>query len=244
MLTDFDLHIPTGRLALRRVRERIPEIVVTDIISGELLTRVPQQFLPQTPRFSPDGKLLACAGNGRIHLHSIETGMTETIVDLSDHHAGFASWSPNGRYLAFSAHAVPVSRSSPPRIFRVGVTDGKSRFKAQRKVVIVFHSGARWEPNWRSAGIYDTPEPYDAIVLRQRAPIQQQVPISLGGSILPVDLLSPDDRRLLVTEKGRTTRAEVFDATDISPYGPFKQTGPSADASTSGTESLRSRGAA
>ena len=109
MFTDFDLHMPTGRLALRRVRERIPEIVVTDITSGELLTRVPQRFLPQTPRFSPDGKLLACAGNGRIHLHSIETGMTETIVDLPDRHAGFASWSPNGRYLAFSAHAVPMS---------------------------------------------------------------------------------------------------------------------------------------
>ena len=124
MFTDFDLHMPTGRLALRRVRERIAEIVVTDITSGEPLTRVPQQFLPQTPRFSPDGKLLACAGNGRVHLHSIETGMTETIVDLPDHHAGFASWSPNGRYLAFSAHAVPMSRSRPPRIFRVGVTDG------------------------------------------------------------------------------------------------------------------------
>ena len=55
MFTDFDLHMPTGRLALRRVRERIPEIVVTDITSGELLTRVPQRFLPQTPRFSPDG---------------------------------------------------------------------------------------------------------------------------------------------------------------------------------------------
>ena len=220
MFTDFDLHIPTGRLALRRVRERIPEIVVTDIISGELLTRVPQQFLPQTPRFSPDGKLLACAGNGRIHLHSIETGMTETIVDLSDHHAGFASWSPNGRYLAFSAHAVPVSRSSPPRIFRVGVTDGKiAEFKGPKK-------GCDRFPQWSALGaklafrrtIYDTPEPYDAIVSTDRDLCsQRQVPIPCGGSHFADRFCwSPDDRYLLITEKGATTRLKVFDVTDMS----------------------------
>ena len=221
MFTDFDLHMPTGRLALRRVRERIPEIVVTDITSGEPLTRVPQQFLPQTPRFSPDGKLLAYAGDGRIYLHSIETGKTETIVALPDHHAGFASWSPNGRYLAFSAHAVPLSRSSPPRIFRVGVTDGAiAEFKYSPK------RGCDRFPQWSVSGarlafrrtFYDTPEPYDAIVLTDGdLHSQRQVPILCGRSHLASRFCwSPDDRRLLITEKGQTTRLKVFDATDMS----------------------------
>ena len=175
MFTDFDLHMPTGRLALRRVRERIPEIVVTDITSGELLTRVPQRFLPQTPRFSPDGKLLACAGNGRIYLHSIETGMTEMIVDLPDHHAGFASWSPNGRYLAFSAHAVPMSRSSPPRIFRVGVTDGAiAEFKSSPK------KGCDRFPQWSMSSYLPTESstPSDKCLFPVAAPI---LPVDSAG---------------------------------------------------------------
>ena len=221
MFNDFDLHIPTGRLALRRDREGIADIIVMDIASGERCSSVPQQFLPQTPRFSPDGKLLALAGNGRIHLHSIETGVTETIVDLPDHHAGFASWSPDGRFLAFSAYTVPVSRNNPPGIFRVGVADGvidESKFSHKQY--------ADRFPQWSASGaklafrrtFYDAPEPYDAIVLADpELRSQQQLPLPAGGSHFAGRFcLSPDDRRLLITETGRTSRLKVFDVTDLS----------------------------
>ena len=219
MFTDFDFHMPSGRLALRRDRESIHDIVVTDIASVERCSSVPQQFLPQTPRFSPDGKLLACAGNGRIHLHAIETGVTETIVDLPDHHAGFASWSPDGRFLAFSAY--PVSRNNPPGIFRVGVADGaidESKFSHKQC--------ADRFPQWSASGaglafrrtFYDAPEPYDAIVLTDRELCtQRQAPLPDGSSHLADRFCwSPDDRHLLIAEKDKTSRLKVLDVMDMS----------------------------
>ena len=221
MFTDFDFHMPTGRIALCRDREWIHDIVVTDIASGEQCSTVSQQFLPQTPRFSPDGKLLTCAGNGRIHLHSIETGVTETIVDLPDHHAGFASWSSDGRSLAFSAYAVPVSRDSPPRIFRVGVADD---------AIVELKSGHKQYvdrfPQWSASGaklafrrtFYEALEPYDAIVLADsELRSQRQVPLPDGNSHHASRFCwSPDDRHLLIAETGKTTRLKVFDVTDLS----------------------------
>ena len=219
MFTDFDFHTPSGRLALRRVRERLADIVVMNIAVEEPRTGVSQQFLPQTPRFSPDGKLLACAGNGRIHLHSIESGVTETIVDLPDHHAGFASWSLDGRFLAFSAY--PVNRSSPPEIFRVGVADGvivESTFGHKRAA----DRFPQWSPSCARLAFrrtfYSAPEPYDVIILSDhKLRCQQQVPLPAGSSHLAGRFCwLPDDQHLLVAETGKTTRLKIFDVADLS----------------------------
>ena len=221
MFTDFDLNISTGKLALLRLRERISMIVIVDISTGKRLTGIPEHFLPHTPRFSPDGKLLAFSGNGRIWLHSMEAGETEPIVDIPYLHSGFASWSPDGQQLAFSAYGVGSKRNRPPRIFRVGINDG---------VIVELKSGRELDadlfPQWSVPGVrlaflrrfYDSPEPHNAVVITDRdLHSQRQVPLPTGVShLLGRFCWSPDDRQLLITERGETTQLKVFDASDLS----------------------------
>ena len=221
MFRVVDLNLPTSRLALERVRDRIVEIVVVDISTGKRLSCIPQQFKPQAPRFSPDGNLLACSGNGRIILHSMETGETKPIVDLPDLHAAFASWSPDGQYLTFSAFGVGSKRKRPPRIYRVGINDSAIvELEPDRE------QDADVIPQWSESGgylsfsrrLHDSPEPRNAVVITDLGlHSQRQVPLPAGVSHLVSRYCwSSDDRQLLITERGETTQLKIFDPSDLS----------------------------
>ena len=221
MFRVIDLNLPTSRLALQGLRDRILEIVVVDISTGKRLSCIPQHFLPDTPRFSPDGNLLACSGNGRIILHSMETGETEPIVDLPDLHASFPSWSPDGQYLAFTAYGVGSQRNRPPRIYRVGINDGAIvELEPDRE------QDADLFPQWSESGgylsfsrrLHDSLEPRIAVVITDLGlNSQRQVPLPTGVShLLSRYCWSPDDRQLLITERGETTQLKIFDPSDLS----------------------------
>ena len=221
MFRDIDLNLPTSRLALERLRDGILSTVIVDISTGKRLTGIPQHFIPNTPRYSPDGKLLAFSGNGRILLHSMETGITEPIVDLPDLYPAFASWSPDGQYLTFSAYGVGSKRNRPPRIYRVGINDGAIvELEPDRE------QDADLFPQWSESGgylsfsrrLHDSLEPRIAVVITDLGlHSQRQVPLPTGVSHLVSRYCwSSDDRQLLITERGETTQLKIFDPSDLS----------------------------
>ena len=231
MFTDFDLHAPTSRLALRRDREGISDVVVVDLASGERLSKVPGRFMPQTPLFSPDGARLCTFGNGRVHLHSIESGETVAVVDRPGHHATFASWSPDGRSLAYSAYPLPMAPEKTPRLFRVDLAGG-----AGAQLDLGREGGADGFPQWSPSGeklvfrrtFFDIARPYRAAVLTDRElRSERQVPLPEGGSHLASRFCwSPDDRSLLISETARVSSLKVFDIKDMSAVWSVDADGP------------------
>ena len=231
MFTDFDMHAPTGRLALRRDREGISDAVVVDLASGERLAKVPRQFIPQTPRLFPDGALLCTFGNGRIHVHSIESGETEAVVDRPGHHATFASWSPDGQSLAYSAYPLPMDPSKAPRLFRIDLADG-----AFARLDSSCDGGADGFPQWSPSGekllfrrtFFDTAKPYRAAVLTDRElRSERQAPLPDGGSHLASRFCwAPDDRSLLLSETAQTSSLKVLDVEDLSVVWSVESAGP------------------
>ena len=231
MFVDFDLHAPTGWLALLRDREGIRDVVVVHLASGERVAEVPARFIPATPRFSPDGTRLCTFGNGRVHVHSIESGETVAVVDRPGHHATFASWSPDGRSLAYSAYPLPMDPGKTPQLFRVDLSDGAgARLDLRRE------GGADGFPQWSPSGeklvfrrtFFDTARPYRAAVLTDRElRSERQMPLPEGGSHLASRFCwSPDDRRLLISETARTSSLKVFDVEDLSPVWSVDADGP------------------
>ena len=221
MFVDFDLHAPTGRLALCRDREGLTDVVVLDLASGERLAKVPPRFMPRTPRFSPDGERLCTFGNGRVHVHCIESGESVAVVDRPGHHASFASWSPDGQSLAYSAYALPMAPEKTPRLFRVDLADGVSAQLDPRR-----EGGADGFPQWSLSGeklvfrrtFFNVASPYRAAVLTDRElRSERQAPLPEGGSQLASRFCwGPDDRSLLVSETAGTSSLKVFDVDDMS----------------------------
>ena len=221
MFVDSDLHAPTGWLALRRDREGLSDVVVVDLASRKRLAKVPRRFMPQTPRLSPDGSRLCTFGNGRIHVHSIDPGETEAVVDRTGHHAQFASWSPDGRSLAYSAYPLPVAPDKAPWLFRVDFADG-----AFARLDSSCSGGADGFPQWSPSGaklvfrrtFFDTDKPYRAAVLTDsELRSERQVPLPDGSSHVASRFCwSPDDRRLLISKTARTSSLKIFEVEDLS----------------------------
>ena len=220
MFTDFDLHAPTGRLALRRDREGISDVVVVDLASGERLAEVPPRFMPQTPLFSPDGARLCTFGNGRVNVHSIETGETETVVDRPGHHATFTSWSPDGRSLAYSAYPLPMAPEKAPRLFRVDLADG-----AFARLDPSDEGSADGFPQWSPSGktlvfrrtFFNIAKPYRAAVLTDRElRSERQVPLPDGGSHFAGRYCwAQGGRHLLVSEMAQASSLKILDVEDM-----------------------------
>ncbi len=220
MFMDFDLHAPTGRLALRRDTEGIPDVVVVDLASGERVSEVPPRFIPQAPLFSPDGARLCTSGNGRVHVHSIESGEREAVVDRPGHHATFASWSPDGRSLAYSAYPLPMSPRKTPRLFRIDLADG-----TEARLDSNCGRGADGFPQWSPSGaklvfrrtFFDVAKPYRAAVLTDRKlRSDRQVPLPDGASHLASrSCWSPDGRHLLVSETAETSSLKIVGVEDL-----------------------------
>ena len=145
MYLDFDFHSPSRRLALVRFVDSASEILLFDVESGDSLGRIGPELFPSDPRFSPDGSKLSFFGDGRIYVHSLESGANDALVDLPGRYAGMASWSPDGRSLAFSALAGPAGYREWPRIFRLDLAE-------RRMVQLTDEPGVDRFPDWSADG--------------------------------------------------------------------------------------------
>ena len=203
MYTDFDFHSPSRRLALERVVDGAREILLLDAESGDSLGRIGPELFPSDPRFSPDGGRLAFFGDGRIYVHSLERGASEAVVDLAGRYAGLASWSPDGRSLAFAALAGPAGFREWSSIFRLDLADGR---------MVQFSDGPGLDrfPDWSADGsrlafrrtLVDFPTYYHAMVLTGRDGAgTRQAPLPDGMSQLTSrHCWSPDGAFLVVWE--------------------------------------------
>ncbi|MEV6927517.1 hypothetical protein AB0M46_23860 [Dactylosporangium sp. NPDC051485] len=85
--------------------------------AGEI--RLTEDEVNARPRFSPDGTKLAYLHNGTVWVMGANG---EHKHQVSDRTAGGPSWSPDGRWIAYSA----LSCTGGPGVFRVGVEGGTS----------------------------------------------------------------------------------------------------------------------
>ncbi|WP_432982081.1 hypothetical protein [Dactylosporangium sp. CA-233914] len=83
--------------------------------TGEV--RLTEDEVNARPRFSPDGTKLAYLHNGTVWVMGANG---EDKHQVSDRIAGGPSWSPDGRWIAYSA----LSCTGGPGVFRVGVEGG------------------------------------------------------------------------------------------------------------------------
>ena len=156
MIDDFDFDPASGRIALlcRSVTgERWLEIRSS---AGEELRRIPPDYLPFHPRWSPDGKKLTFSGNdGRIAIHDISRDETTIVYDDNVLKAGFSRWSPDGSYLAFTAYGRSITErgfSRPPDLFRHDIETGiTERLTESNNFVDRFPA---WSPSGRQIAFH------------------------------------------------------------------------------------------
>ena len=203
MYTDFDFHSPSRRLALTRWVDTASEILLFDVESGDSLGRIGPELFPSDPRFSPDGNRLSFFGDGRIYVHSLERGANDAVVDLTGRYAGLASWSPDGRSLAFSALDGPAGYREQPGIFRLDLAD-------RRMVQLTDEPGVDRFPDWSADGgslafrrtLVDFPTYYHTMMLTDRdGAAARRVAVPDGMSQLTSRYCwSPDGAFLVVWE--------------------------------------------
>ena len=203
MYLDFDFHSPSRRLALLRMVDGASEILLLDVESGDSLGRIGPELFPSDPRFSPDGGRLSFFGDGRIYVHSLERGASDAVVDLTGRYAAMASWSPDGRSLAFSAFSSPAEHTGWPRILRLDLAD-------RRMVQLSDEPGIDRFPDWRADGgsmafrrtLVDFPKYYHTMMITDRdGAATRPVPLPDGISQLTSrHCWSPDGAFLVVWE--------------------------------------------
>ena len=113
MLVWFDLHAETERLATTRSDFDDPKWIEIRTFDGEVTGKI-REFLPQSPRWSPDGSQLAFfSGDGILYVYDIEEASTRVIFKDDSLLALFPEWSPDASRLVFSGpRRDPLSLSS------------------------------------------------------------------------------------------------------------------------------------
>ena len=171
--------------------------------SGDSLGRIGPELFPADPRFSPDGSKLSFFGDGRIYVHSLERGANDAVVDLTGRYAALASWSPDGRSLAFSALGGPAGHREQPSIFRLDLAD-------RRMVQLTDEPGLDRFPDWSADGgslafrrtLVDFPTYYHTMMVTDReGAATTRVPLPDGMSQLTSrHCWSPDGAFLVLWE--------------------------------------------
>ncbi|MGE0460786.1 MAG: hypothetical protein AB7Q16_05410 [Vicinamibacterales bacterium] len=111
---------PTGdRLAYFARTEKDRSLIVQNVVTRKIELRVPLEDIdaPESPDFSPDGRLIAFSGMqaGQAHLHVLDVAtrsVRRLTTDALPHYA--PSWSPDGRSLVFLARV-----SGNDKLFRI-----------------------------------------------------------------------------------------------------------------------------
>jgi pimeloyl-ACP methyl ester carboxylesterase len=81
------------------------------------VTIVTEEYTPHSPRISHNGKAMAFDGNGRIYVHSLETGETRCVLDRHNAAFSFPSWSPDDAFLTFGGRGMIVKPGNLPCIY-------------------------------------------------------------------------------------------------------------------------------
>lgn len=117
MITDFDIHGASQRLAVRhRLTDGSICGRVYDLASGHLVGEIGSQFLPQGLRFSPNGSQVSFFGDGSLYIYDIPQQAVVVAFHAPALHAGFCDWSPSGDALVFSAYPLD-EKAHPPDIY-------------------------------------------------------------------------------------------------------------------------------
>lgn len=104
MLTHFDLHPNSGLLAVRRADFQGSVRLELQTAQGEIVGEIDNVFLPNAPRWSPDGSRIAFGSNdGLLYLYTVGDAAPKIVFRHKSLQAGFPEWSPEGSSLAFSA---------------------------------------------------------------------------------------------------------------------------------------------
>ena len=123
MLTHFDLHANSQCLAVHKVDLQGNACLELRTAQGEIVGEIDNVFLPNAPRWSPDGSRIAFGSNdGLLYLYTVGNTAPEVVFQHESLQAGFPDWSPGGSSLAFSAwdHAS----QGPPNIHLLDLRTG------------------------------------------------------------------------------------------------------------------------
>jgi dipeptidyl aminopeptidase/acylaminoacyl peptidase len=143
MYAHFDYHSPTRRFAIltdHPIHGRTISLLSGD---GKELGRVPTSYLPLTPRWSPDGEMIAFGGNDGV-LYLYHPGQPSPLPIFNDPGflASFCEWAPDGQRLVFSAHD---RTGNPPDIYTLNIHTREVRAVTNNRGTV--DRFPRWSPD-------------------------------------------------------------------------------------------------
>lgn len=221
MILDFDLHSPSGRLATWELQVAGSyRIVLRDLATGEIIGGPGPEFVTQGPRWSPDGEHLAFFGNGRIYLHSLSDGSTQTVLDDDHLHPSFPEWSPDGTRLALTAYEPPTRIEAPPHLY---LLDLKTKCLIQVTTGPHGDISRQWSPSGKQLAFtrFDTSDhnmPRNAQVLNLlSAKVTPLIDNPQTTSAIGRFCWSPDSSAVLVNvTQDKSNRLEVVRLSDLA----------------------------
>lgn len=229
MLTDLDFHAPSARLLVRRVDgDKLPLLVLHNLLTNTVITKIAQDFVPQGPRLSHDGQQLAFFSNHRLFVHDVASGQTRCVFDRPDLEASFCEWSPDDERLVFSAFPPDGLRSKQglgPDIYCLHLTEGGLTQLTDDFTVNRF-------PQWSPDGLH--------VVFQRDDPVDRQAGTQVGVVEMATQKISlvpcapgtssraerfswsPDGTHLLILEQAASARLRVVRLADRMDVWEFK----------------------
>ncbi len=193
---------------------RATQIYLMPATGGEMRQLTNDKASSSSPRWSPDGKLLAFIsardGEAQIHMIDVASGKITKISNVALG-ADAPLWSPDGKLLAFTSEVYPACANDDCNRARAKAAD-ENKVKAKVADRLLFRHWTSWKEGKRShvfvvpatggaAAIDLTPGDYDA------------PPFSLGGALDYT--FSPDSKELAFarnTDKveATSTNGDIF----------------------------------